>query len=97
MYKFISVCFFTVATIPFFLRCTAIFAFAIYKNVVNAAITDISFRRIEMRNRIITVRVLRTIKAAAGQQTCEFRDRNSVKLFMEYVVYALLQIGDFIS
>jgi len=48
---------------------------------------------IKLRHRELTVRVFRTVHAAPGEEARQLCNGNAVKLLMEDVVDALLQVG----
>ena len=56
----------------------------------------ISFCRIEFANGVRPVRILAAIHAAAGKQRGQFRNSNTIKLFVKDVIQPLLQIGNLI-
>ena len=64
--------------------------FTVHPSVLNAAIADIPFGGIEVRNRIFAVRVFTAIYAAAGKKACQLRNGDAEQLLMKNMVNALL-------
>lgn len=61
--------------------------------MIDVTIAYITFCVVELRDGKLTLRVFRAVHAAPGEQACQLCDGNGVKLFMEDVVDALLQVG----
>lgn len=73
---------------------TAVDTFPVFPLVLNLPVTNIPLGVIKLRDGKFAVRIFGTVHTAPGEQACQLRDSDGVKLFMKDVVDALLQVGN---
>ena len=92
MDHFVSVCFQIIGTVVFLLRGPTEYAFLVLPPVLDVLETHIAVNVVEMDHGVLTVRKFGAIQAAPGEMRGQLRNGNTIKLMLENMVRALLQI-----
>lgn len=80
--------------VVFPLRCAAERTLAVLPVVLRPAKADVALGRLETRNGILAVWILRTIERSPREEARQLRDGDAEELLVEDVVKPLLQVGD---
>ena len=92
MNHFVCVCFQIVGTIVLALGCTTENTSPVLPTVLDVLKTHIAVNVVEMDHGVLTVRKFGAIQAAPGEMRGQFRNGDAVKLMLENMIRALLQI-----
>ena len=79
------------------LGCAAVFAFAVFPGVTAVCVEDIAALAIELRDAVSPVGPFGTIEGTASEIGRELRDCDAEDLVVQYVVDAMLRIGNQIA
>ena len=92
MDHFVSVCFQIIGTVVFLLRGPTEYAFSVLPTVLDILEAHIAVNVIEMDHGVFAVRKFGAIQAAPGKMRGQLRNGDAVKLMLENMVCALLQV-----
>ena len=92
MYHFVCVRFQIIGTVVFFLRGPTEYAFPVLPPALDILETHITVNVVEMDHGVFAIRKFGAIQAAPGKMRGQLRNGNTIKLMLENMVRALLQI-----
>ena len=92
MNHFICVCFQIISSVVFFLGGPTEYAFPVLPTVFDILEAHIAVNVIEMDHGVFAVRKFGAIQAAPGKMRGQLRNGNTIKLMLENMVRALLQV-----
>ena len=92
MDHFVSVCFQIISSVVFFLGGPTEYAFPVQPTVLDVLETHIAVNVVEMDHGVFAIRKFGAIQASPGKMRGQLRNGDAVKLILENMVRALLQV-----